>query len=102
VVRNEVFNSLPLREFLEIDKNCSDAVVNHPELLVEIKGFMHSIRDFHISAEQGVKTYPYIRCHVCDKLGYERLDEIGCIYDKFENAMGERNRRRNTNSCKLC
>lgn len=53
MVRNEVFNSIPLREFLEMDKHSTDAIINHPEMMVEIKGFLHSIRDFHINAEQG-------------------------------------------------
>lgn len=88
-MRSEVFNSLPLREFLELDKHCSDAVVNPPQLLVEIKGFLHSIRDFHISAEQSRLYVSYIRRYVRNQFGYQSFNKVRCLHDQHEDAMGK-------------
>ena len=48
VVRTDIFNSIPLREFLEIDKHYSEGVINPPQMICEIDNFLHGVRDFHI------------------------------------------------------
>jgi hypothetical protein len=54
VVRTEVFNSIPLREFLKLEKYASDVVVNTPTQVVEFKGFIHGVRDFCMDSSNRV------------------------------------------------
>lgn len=46
--RPDVFNSDPVKQFLQLDKHAAEQVVNPPKLLGEISGFIHGLRDFYI------------------------------------------------------
>lgn len=46
ISRPDVFNSEPLKQFLQLDKHAQESIANPPRLLAEMTGFLHGVRDF--------------------------------------------------------
>ncbi|KRX05178.1 WD40-repeat-containing domain [Pseudocohnilembus persalinus] len=53
ISRPDIFNSDSLKQFLQLDKYASEAIVNPPKLLAETSGFNHGVRDFFYESNKG-------------------------------------------------
>ncbi|CAD8088886.1 unnamed protein product [Paramecium sonneborni] len=102
--RQEVVASEPLKQFLEIERNAKEIIVNPPKLIFEFKGFLHGIRDFTISSEQGLMFVITSDCSVINRLdayltnmkapwesekGDQALIPVGCVECWLQQENGE-------------
>lgn len=93
-----------MREFLELEKHAKEIIMTPPELIYEFSGFLHGIRDFAISPEQGVLFVVNSDCSVITRLdayftnmkgpwesenGEEALIPVGCVECWLQNEQGE-------------
>ncbi|CAD8083004.1 unnamed protein product [Paramecium sonneborni] len=66
--RPEIVASIPFKEFLEIEKNAKDILINPPQLIFEFQEFKLGIRDLILNPETGLLFVLISDCSVINRI----------------------------------